>query len=109
MSAERFDIEKIGAGGVELARYRVSAGERVVMGWGRPDGVEVSDRPLEGRARGYLVDRGFRCAVELAAVVGEYLEQARLLDACPMSDEGLSAKLMATESSEPASGGVGHR
>jgi hypothetical protein len=103
MSAERIEIEAIGAEGAELARYRVSGGERVVMGWRRPGGVEVSDRPVEGRARGYLVDRGFRCAEQLAAFVGEYLAQARLLDACPMGGEQLEAMLAETDAAAAAS------
>ena len=97
MCAERFEIEAIGAEGAELARYRVSGGERVLMGWRRPAGIEVSDRPLEGRARGYLVDRGFRCAEQLTAFLGDYLAQARLLDACPMSGEAIGAMLAGTE------------
>lgn len=97
MSAEQFDIESIGAGGAELARYRVSAGERVLMAWRRPGGVEVSDRPAEGRARGYLVDRGFRCAGQLAAFLRDYLEQASRFDACPMGGAAIGAMLAGTE------------
>lgn len=98
MSAEGFDIEEIGAEGAELARYRVSGGARVLMGWRRRGGIEVSDQPLEGRSRGYLVDRGFRCFEQLAAFVNDYLAEAGRLDACPMSREGIDAVLAETES-----------
>lgn len=97
MSAEQFDIESIGAGGAELARYRVSAGERVLMAWRRPGGVEVSDRPVEGSARGYLVDRGFRCAEQLTAFLRDYVAQATRFDACPMSGEAIGAMLAGSE------------
>lgn len=97
MSAEQFDIESIGAGGAELVRYRVSAGERVLMAWRRPGGVEVSDRPVEGRARGYLVDRGFRCAEQLTAFLRDYVAQATRIDDCPMSGEAIGAMLVGSE------------
>jgi hypothetical protein len=102
MSAERFDIDAIGTKGAELARYETSAGERVVMGWRHSAGIEVTDRPLHGRARGYVVDRGFRSAGQLAAFVGDYLSQARLLDACPMGTEQVDALLAGAVGSELA-------
>ncbi|HKI66648.1 MAG TPA: hypothetical protein VJ989_05205 [Solirubrobacterales bacterium] len=98
MSAKRIDFGAIGAGGAELARYRVSGGERVLMGWGRPGGIEVSDLPAEGRSRGYIVDRGFRCAEQLSAFLGDYVDQATRLDACPMSGQAIGAMLAGTES-----------
>lgn len=98
MCAERFDIEAIGAGGIELARYEVSGGARVLMGWRRGGGIEVSDKPVEGRGRGYLVDRGFRCLEQLTAFLGDYVDQAARLDACPMSGEAIGAMLAETGS-----------
>lgn len=98
MSAKRIEFEAIGAEGAELARYRVSAGERVLMGWGRPGGIEVSDVPVERGSRGHVVDRGFRCAEQLTAFLGDYLDQARRLDACPMGGEQIGAMLAGTES-----------
>ena len=97
MSAERIEIGTIGTAGAELARYRISSGERVVMGWSRGGGVEVTDRPLQGRHRAFVVDRGFRCLEQLAAFVGEYVEHAARLDACPMSGEAIGAMLECTE------------
>jgi hypothetical protein len=91
-------IDAIGPEGAELARYRVSDGERVLMGWRRDSGVEVSDRPLDlSRGGGHLVDRGFRCFEQLSAFVGDYLAQAALLDAVPMSDQGIGSMLDQTE------------
>ena len=98
MSAERFDIDAIGAEGAELARYRISTGERVLMGWRRGGGIEVSDRAVEGRSRGYLVDRGFRCFEQLAAFVDDYLAQAAQHDAPPMSGESIASLLAESES-----------
>ncbi len=98
MTAAHIDIDVIGPDGAELARYRTSAGERVVMGWRRGGGVEVTDRPVHGRARAYLVDRGFRCFDQLSAFVGDYVNQAVRLDACPMSAEALEVILAGTES-----------
>lgn len=97
MSAERVDIKAIGAAGTELARYRVSGGERVLMGWRHPSGVEVTDRPVEGRHRAFVVDRGFRCFEQLAAFVGDYVDQAVRIDACPMSGEAIAGMLAASD------------
>ncbi len=98
MSAERVDIETIAAAGTELARYRVTSGERVLMGWRHPNGVEVTDRPAEGRHRAFVVDRGFRCFEQLAAFVGDYVNEAVRIDACPMSGEAIGAMLAASHS-----------
>jgi hypothetical protein len=96
MTAVR-DIEMIGAEGVELARYRISVGERVLSGWSRGRGVEVVDRPAMGRARGYVVDRGFRCPQQLRAFIGDYVAQAKRLDACPMGSEAIEAVVSNSE------------
>jgi hypothetical protein len=97
MSAKRIEFEAIGPGGAELARYRAAGSERVVMGWSRPGGIEVSDLPAEGGSRGYLVDRGFGSAEQLAAFLGDYVDQAVRLEACPMSGEAIGAMLAGTE------------
>jgi hypothetical protein len=93
------DINAIDAGGTELARYRVSAGERVLMGWrrGAGIGIEVTDRPIEGRARGYVVDHGFRCLEQLTAFVEDYLAQAERFNSCPMGGEALVGILEQSE------------
>jgi hypothetical protein len=97
VTAAHIDIEAIGTDGTELARYQTSAGERVLMGWRRRGGIEVTDRPTEGRARAYVVDRGFRCIEQLAGFLGDYVDQAVRLDACPMSREALDEILVQSE------------
>ena len=72
---------------VELARYTVPAGERVLYGQ-RVDGVvRVTDLPALGRGRAYLVERelehdGYDA---LKALVSDYVEQAELLADVPMA------------------------
>jgi len=46
------------------------------MGWRRGGGVEVTDRPAAGRHRAFVVDRGFRCAEQLTAFLGDYVGHA---------------------------------
>jgi hypothetical protein len=92
------NIELIGPDGAELLRYRISAGERVLSGWRRGPGIEVVDRPASGRARGYVVDRGFRCSEQLQAFVADYVDQARRLDACPMGSEAIATVVAESES-----------
>lgn len=103
MSAAQINIETIGSDGAELARYQISAGERVLMGWRCRGGVEVTDRPVEGRARAYVVDRGMFHMEQLAAFVGEYVEHAERLDACPMSREAIGEIVGGTEGDALAS------
>jgi hypothetical protein len=72
---------------VELARYTVYRGERVLFGQ-RIDGVvRVTDRPLDGVGRSYLVDCGLECDgySALKALVADYTRQARMLDEVPMA------------------------
>jgi hypothetical protein len=72
---------------VELARYTVRAGQRVLYGQ-RVDGVvRVTDVPARGRGRAYLVEReleqdGYEA---LQALVADYLDQAALLENVPMA------------------------
>ncbi len=89
MSATQNRIDSITNLGTELARYRLSAGERVIIGRRQGGGVEVTDRALQGRTDSYFVDRGFRCFEQLAAFVKDYLAEAARLDCCPMSPEAL--------------------
>jgi hypothetical protein len=71
---------------VEIGRYNVQAGERILYGQ-RVQGVRVTDVPAHGRGRAYLVEReleqdGYDA---LKALVSDYLEQAGLLDDVPMA------------------------
>jgi hypothetical protein len=76
---------------VELARYVVSAGDRVLFGQ-RVDGVvRVTDVPAHAGAggRAYLVGRGLEHegSNANAALIADYLQQARRLDAIPMTED----------------------
>jgi hypothetical protein len=72
---------------IELARYTVPAGERVLYGQ-RVDGVvRVTDVPAGGLGRAYLVERelerdGYGA---LKALVADYVNQAGLLEDTPMA------------------------
>jgi hypothetical protein len=64
---------------VELARYRISAGERVLKGQ-RVLGVDI---PADGHGRRFLVERELTSNDELAAIVADYLQQAACHDVVP--------------------------
>jgi len=72
---------------VELGRYRVPEGERIICGQ-RVDGVvRVTDVPARGGGRAYLVERelerdGYGAVL---ALVADYIEQAKLHGAIPMT------------------------
>ena len=97
MSTSDRGINAIDTAGSELARYRVSAGERVLIGWARAAGIEITDRPTEGRSRGFVVDRGLRCPEQLKAFVEDYIQQAVRFDDCPMSGRSVSEILADTD------------
>lgn len=65
---------------VELDRYHISDGERVIYGQ-RVDGVvRVVDRPAQGEGRAYLVDRGLTTKAELDALVADYVQVSERRD-----------------------------
>ncbi|HTW43418.1 MAG TPA: hypothetical protein VMD79_14005 [Solirubrobacteraceae bacterium] len=76
---------------VELARYTVAAGERVLYGQRVGGVVRVTDRPAtNGGGRSYLVEReleqeGPGAYAALQALIADYLDQARLLRQVPMA------------------------
>jgi hypothetical protein len=76
---------------VELARYSVAAGDRVLYGQ-RVDGVvRVTDVPRQAGGRAYLVERGLEeeganANAALQALIADYLRQASVLDAVPMAE-----------------------
>jgi hypothetical protein len=76
---------------VELARYTVSAGERVLYGQRVGGVVRVTDRPAtDAGGRSYLVEReleqeGPGAYAALQALVIDYLGQAAVRDAVPMA------------------------
>ena len=68
---------------VELARYTITAGERVVWGQ-RIDGViRLSDVAADGHGRRYLIEPGIACRAELDAIVTDYVTQATEWDGIP--------------------------
>jgi hypothetical protein len=72
---------------VELARYTVRVGQRVLYGQRVNGVVRVTDVPAHGSGRAYLVEReleqdGYGA---LKALISDYLGQAGLLDDVPMA------------------------
>jgi hypothetical protein len=68
----------------ELARYRISAGERIVLGQRVLGVVRLTDVPADGHGRRYLIERGLTAMAELEALVADYLTQAQRWDAVPV-------------------------
>jgi hypothetical protein len=61
---------------VELARYTVSAGERVIYGQRVLGVVRLIDEPATGNRRRYLIERELTVMAELEAILADYLHQA---------------------------------
>jgi hypothetical protein len=79
---------------VELARYRVGAGERVIHGQRVLGVVRLVDHPANGRGRRYVIERELTRMAELEAIVADYLQQAAIWDAIPAAGPcGLSCEL----------------
>ena len=79
----------------ELARYRVSAGERVLYGQRINGCVRITDCPASAGGRSFLVERelehdGYSA---LKALVVDYAEQARRLDEVPMASSVVRRQL----------------
>jgi hypothetical protein len=72
---------------VELKRYRISDGERVLYGQRINGSVRITDRPASGTGRSYLVERELEHDGHsaLQALVADYTQQAQALDAIPMA------------------------
>jgi hypothetical protein len=70
---------------VELARYRFSAGERVVRAQRFCGVVRLSDVPGDplSNDRRYIIERELTSMAELQAIVADYLQQAAIWDAIP--------------------------
>jgi hypothetical protein len=69
---------------VELGRYEIPTGERVLVGRRIEGIVHVFDLPQSGRGRRYFVEAGFHSLAELAVLLADYRRQAARLGACPM-------------------------
>ena len=72
---------------VELARYTVRSGQRVLYGQRINGVVRVTDCPACGTGRSYLVERGLERDgySALTALIEDYTRQAGRLDAIPMA------------------------
>jgi hypothetical protein len=80
----------------ELGRYTTSDGERRQVVGQRVDGVvSVSDVPVDGRGRAYLVERGLEQDGHdaLNALVAEYLKDANRHGRIPMGWDYIAAAL----------------
>ena len=65
---------------VELGRYEITPGPRILFGQ-RVDGVvRVTDKPAGGRGRSFLVERGLTSNAELEALVADYVSQSERRD-----------------------------
>jgi hypothetical protein len=68
---------------VELTRYSLSAGERVIYGQRVLGVVRLVDEPAGGDGRRYVIERELTVMAELEAIVADYLEQAAAWDVIP--------------------------
>ena len=70
---------------VELARYTIGAGERVIYGQRVLGVVRLVDAPADGNGRRFIIERELTVMAELEAIVADYLEQAAAWDLIPAS------------------------
>jgi hypothetical protein len=70
---------------VELARYTIGAGERVIYGQRVLGVVRLVDVPADGNGRRFIIERELTVMAELEAIVADYLEQAATWDVIPAS------------------------
>jgi hypothetical protein len=80
---------------VELARYTVPAGERVIWGQRVAGVVRVTDCPARGRGRAYLIERELEHDgnAALKALISDYVTVADRLQAIPMANVPLDRYL----------------
>ena len=68
---------------VELARYTISTGARVIYGQRVLGVVRLVDHPADGHGRLYVIERELTRMAELEAIVADYLQQASTWDQVP--------------------------
>jgi hypothetical protein len=68
---------------VELARYTVTEGARVIHGQRILGVVRLVDNPASGEGRHYVIERELVTMAELEAIVTDYLQQAESWDVIP--------------------------
>ncbi len=96
MTDVQVQLDSLGAADAEIARYRISSGERLIVGRAVHGETEIVDVPVSGEGPSYRVDRGYGDPAVLEAFLGDYVAQAVRLDCCPMADEAL--QMIADES-----------
>lgn len=80
---------------VELSRYSVSSGERVIYGQRINGIVRITDRPADGQGRSYLIERELEQDGNsaLKALLADYTAQAADLDEISMATSVLRRTL----------------
>lgn len=78
---------------IEIGRYALPAGERLLVGHHVDGAFHVFDWPVAGQGRRYSVGSGFECKAELAALLVDYRRQAKRLGAPPASGEAIERAL----------------
>ena len=68
---------------MELARYTISSGERVIFGQRVLGVVRLVDAPAAGSGRRYVIERELTSMAELEAIVADYLQQAAAWNTIP--------------------------
>ncbi len=68
---------------VELARYTISAGERVIHGQRILGVVRLVDNPASGEGRHYVIERELTTMAELEALLADYIRESQMWDAIP--------------------------
>ena len=68
---------------VELSRYTVGAGERLIRGQRVLGVVRLVDVPASGEGCHFVIERELTTMAELTAIVADYLAQAEMWDAIP--------------------------
>jgi hypothetical protein len=82
---------------VELGRYQITSGERVIYGQRVLGVVRLVDAPAAGDGRRYVIERELTIMAELDAIVADYLQQAALWDTIPAAGPcGVAAEIEAT-------------
>jgi hypothetical protein len=81
---------------VELGRYRLASGERVIYGQRVRGVVRLVDVPAAGGGRRYVIERELTSMAELEAIVADYLQQAAIWNEIPAAGPcGVIAELEA--------------
>ena len=68
---------------VELARYTVRGGERVIRGQRVLGVVRLVDVPVDGAGRRYVIERELTTMAEIEALLSDYVSQALAWDVIP--------------------------